>query len=60
MLLAISVIGTMAVGLAGCNKGSKANTLTWVQLGEKPVYHDKEMEKVNEIIEPELGMKLEI
>ena len=60
MLLAVSVIGTMAVGLAGCNGGSKADTLVWVQLGEKPADHDKVMEKVNEIIEPELGMKLEI
>ena len=58
-LLGISVASTMAVGLTGCVGGS-SNTLTWICLGEKPAAHDAVMEKVNEIVEPELGLKLDI
>ena len=57
--LCLSVAATMAVGLTGCkNEGS--DTLTWVCIGEKPVDHDTVMEKVNELLKPELGMKLDI
>lgn len=61
-LLGISVASTMAVGLTGCNGsgGSGSNSLVWICLGEKPADHDAVMEKVNEIVEPELGLKLDI
>ena len=60
-LLGVSILSTMAVGLAGCNGGGgSSDTLTWVCLGDKPADHDTVMAKVNELIEPELGMKLDI
>ena len=59
-VLGLSVVATMAVGLTGCGGGSKSDTLVWVCLGEKPADHDTVMAKVNELLEPELGMKLDI
>ena len=60
-VLGLSVVATMAVGLTGCGGGgSESDTLTWVCLGEKPADHDTVMAKVNELLEPELGMKLDI
>lgn len=59
-MLGISIAATMAVGLTGCNGGGSSNTLTWICLGEKPEAYDAVMEKVNEIVEPETGLKLEI
>jgi len=76
VLLGISIMSTMAVSLTGCgikNIAEKvekatgldkaieeANALTWVCLGEKPKDHDLVMTEVNKIIEPELGLKLNI
>ena len=59
-VLGLSVVATMAVGLTGCGGGSKSDTLVWVCVGEKPADHDTVMAKVNELLEPELGMKLDI
>lgn len=47
-----------ATGLVGC--GKSGNTLRWIQLGDMQPRHEAIMEKVNEIVEDELGMKVEI
>ena len=59
-VLGLSVAATMAVGLTGCGGGSGSDTLTWVCIGEKPADQDTVMSKLNEMLEPELGMKLDI
>lgn len=50
---------SMAAGLSGCG-GSKADTLTWYMTGDEPADLEMVMEKVNEIVEPELGLKLDM
>lgn len=57
-MLAIAAGVSAVGGLSGC--GGSGGTLKWVQLGDKQPKNDAILEKVNEIIEPELGMKLEI
>ena len=60
-ILGLSIASTMAVGLTGCNQTAKGpETLKWICLGEKPTDHDLVMAEANKIIEPELGLKLEI
>lgn len=60
-ILGISVAATMAAGLSGCvGGGSNSNVLTWYMIGDKPADHDTVMAKANEIIEPEIGMKLDM
>lgn len=63
-LLGISIASSMAVGLTGCkslqNMVDESNALRWVCIGDKPADYDAVMEKVNEIVEPELGMKLKL
>ena len=60
-LLGISVAATMAVGLTGCDMMTAGNDkLVWYCIGEKPEDHDMVMEEVNKIVEPELGLKLDI
>lgn len=59
MGLIAATVTSMAVSLAGCKSGEN-NNLVWYMLGDKPADHDAVMEKANEIIEPELGMKLDI
>ena len=53
------MLAVSAMGLTGC-QGSKGKTLKWIQLGDKQPRHDEILAKVNEIVEPELGLKLEI
>lgn len=48
-----------AACLTGCG-GKSSKTLKWVQLGDKQPNADVILEEANKIIEPELGMKLEI
>lgn len=60
VLLGICMMTSTAAGISGCIGGGDSKTLTWVQMGDKPQDHDAVMAAVNEIIEPELGMKLEI
>lgn len=57
-ILAASMLSASAVGLTGCGKSTK--TLKWIQLGDKQPNFDAVLAKANEIIEPELGMKLEV
>lgn len=59
-LLGISMASTMAMGLTGCELGEGNKTLTWVCLGDKPADHDMVMAEVNKLIEPELGLKLDL
>ena len=62
-LLSTMLAGTLLVtsmGLTGCQKNSGSKTLKWVQLGDKQQRNEEILAKANEIIEPELGMKLEI
>lgn len=60
-VLAVSVLASMAVGLSGCgSKNAKGGVIKWVQLGDRPDAIDSVLAKANEIIEPELGLKLEI
>ena len=60
-ILGLSIASTMAVGLTGCNQTAKGpETLKWICIGEKPADHDLVMAEANKIIEPELGLKLEI
>ena len=62
-LLSTMLAGTLLVtsmGLTGCQKNSGSKTLKWVQLGDKQQRNEEILSKANEIIEPELGMKLEI
>lgn len=58
-VLAVAALASMATGLAGCND-QKGGTIKWVMLGDKPADNDLVLEKANEIIEPELGLKLEM
>ena len=53
------MLAVSAMGLTGC-QGSKGKNLKWIQLGDKQPRHDEILAKVNEIVEPELGLKLEI
>lgn len=62
-LLSLSIAATMAVSLTGCkllDKLQEGETLRWIVLGEKPADFEQVLEKMNEIIEPELGMKVSV
>ena len=59
-LLGVSVILTMAVGLNGCGGSKGGDTLVWYCIGDAPADNQLVLDKANEIIEPELGMKLDI
>lgn len=60
-LLCLTTAATMTVGLTGCdNGGSSSDTLVWYMFGDKPAGLDAVMAKANEIIEPEIGMKLDM
>lgn len=59
-ILGVTVAASMAAGLSGCEKTGGNNTLLWYMLGDKPADHELVMEKANEIIEPKIGMKLNI
>lgn len=59
MALAAAMLVTMTAGLAGCS-GKKDNTITWVHMGDIQPRHAEILAKANEIIEPELGLTLEI
>lgn len=58
-ILSLSLAAGLTAGLSGCG-GEDSNALVWYVIGEKPVDHDKVMEKANEIIEPAIGMKLDL
>ncbi len=58
-LLCLSLTGAMTVGLTGCN-GKNSNTLVWYMFGDKPADLETVMAKANEIIEPKIGMKLDM
>lgn len=60
VLLGVSVVTSVVAGISGCMGADGTKTLTWVQIGDKPQDYDTVMAAVNEIVEPELGMKLEI
>ena len=57
-ILALAAVTMCTAGLSGCGGGGK--TLKWVQLGETQSRDAEVLEKINEIVEPELGLKLEI
>ncbi len=57
-ILALAAVTMCTAGLSGCGGGGK--TLKWVQLGETQPRDAEVLEKINEIVEPELGLKLEI
>lgn len=58
-VLSLSIAAGLAAGLSGCG-ATDSNTLLWYVIGDKPAAHDKVMEKANEIIEPAIGMKLDL
>lgn len=62
VFLGLSVAVSLTAGLTGCAKKTETeeNVLTWYMFGEKKEDHDKVMEKANEIIEKEIGMKLDM
>ncbi len=61
-LLCFATIGTMAVGLGGCNNNEVVNddTLLWYIFGDKPADHDIVMKEANKIIQEKIGMKLDL
>ncbi len=58
-LLSAALAMSMAVGLSGCG-GSKSNNLVWYMIGSAPADLEQVMAKANEIIEPELGVTVEM
>lgn len=58
--MAAVMLMSASVGLSGCAGSSGGGTIKWVQLGDKQPRSDEILAKANEIIEPELGLKLEI
>lgn len=59
--LCVSVAVSAAAGLSGCGKQEKEdNTLVWCIFGDAPKDLDLVLEKANEIIEPKIGMKLDM
>ncbi len=59
-VVALSAILTTCVGMSGCSKKNNNESLVWYTFGEKPAGHDAVMEEINKIVEPELGMKLDL
>lgn len=59
-LLCLATAGTMAVGLSSCGEGSSGDTLVWYTFEDRPEDLDTVLAKANEIIEPEIGMKLDM
>ncbi|MBP3361081.1 MAG: ABC transporter substrate-binding protein [Clostridia bacterium] len=59
-VLVLSIAFTACLGLCGCSKKASNEALVWYTFGDKPAGHDAVMEKVNAIVEPELGMKLDL
>lgn len=51
---------TMTAGLSSCGENAEGGTLVWYVHGTAPEDLDTVMAKANEIIEPEIGMKLEM
>ena len=49
-----------SMGITGCGGGGSSKTIRWIQMGDKQPRAEEVLAKANEIIEPELGMKLEI
>jgi putative aldouronate transport system substrate-binding protein len=62
MLLCITTAAAMTAGLSGCGEssGNGGDTLVWYTFGDKPADLDAVLAKANEIIEPEIGMKLDM
>ena len=61
LLICAAVCATLAAGLAGCGKNDASeDTLLWYVFGDKPADLDTVLAKANEIIEPEIGMKLDM
>lgn len=58
-ILGVAMATSMAVGLSSCG-GRDENTLLWYMMGDKPEAHDEVMAKVNEIVEAELGVKIDM
>ena len=58
--LCAAMVLTMATGLSSCEKKAEGGTLIWYLDGTIPEDLDTVMAKANEIIEPEIGMKLEM
>ena len=59
----LSIVCTLGVcsGLSGCTENtSDGGTLLWYCIGDTPEDNAQVLEKVNEIIEPKIGMKLDI
>ena len=62
-ILCFATAATMSVGLSGCGEKNQAgsdNTLVWYMFGDQPGDLASVLEKANEIIEPEIGMKLDM
>lgn len=59
-LLTSAMLVTACAGMTGCGKKSSGGTLKWVQFGDKQPRTDEIIKKVNEIVEPELGLKVEV
>lgn len=63
MLMCIAIAAGAVSCLTGCgDKNSKGSgdTLVWYCIGDTPEDNAKVLERANEIIEPEIGMKLDI
>ncbi len=62
VLMCAAIVVSLAAGLTGCAGKNKAdsNTLVWYVFGDKPADLDAVLAKANEIIEPQIGMKLDM
>lgn len=58
-ILSTTIAVGMLAGLVGCGKDG-GDTLTMYMIGDKPAAHEEVMGKANEIIEKEIGMKLDM
>lgn len=58
----LAAVASLTAGLSGCGGGATGggNTLVWYVFGDKPTDLDSVLAKANEIIEPEIGMKLDM
>ena len=61
LICGVLIVMLSCVCLTSCSKTESNNdVLTWYMIGEKPADHEQVMEEANEIIEAEIGMKLDM
>ncbi|MBP3360935.1 MAG: ABC transporter substrate-binding protein [Clostridia bacterium] len=60
LVTSLAMAGAVTAGLTGCGDSKGEDTLLWYVFGDKPADLDTVLAKANEIIEPEIGMKLDM